>query len=264
MYSNLNLDNKLINDNVIKILLKYDFTIYGCFVREVLFDNLIIFDYQKKKNNIINVFGPKSQKVFLEKMLKYNIDSSETISEPTNLLNKCMNTNYIVNIQDILFNLDVIYVDDLYLDNISKFKNNLKIVIDIDTICLKKNSLSVLNIDKFLNKTLPLIEVIKKINNNSFNILFTNLTKEDKIYIKNLLKNGYKNLDKKIKDCLLEYDCPICYDKNDKDYSQLSCGHIFHTKCLNQAIDVEIIEKEDESIFRCPYCNKNFFIYEVI
>ena len=43
MYSNLNLDNKLINDNVIKILLKYDFTIYGCFVREVLFDNLIIF-----------------------------------------------------------------------------------------------------------------------------------------------------------------------------------------------------------------------------
>ena len=49
--------------------------------------------------------------------------------------------------------------------------------------------------------------------------------------------------------CLINDDCPICiesFKENDELY-QLKCGHIFHTECITEWININNI---------CPTCRK--------
>ena len=50
--------------------------------------------------------------------------------------------------------------------------------------------------------------------------------------------------------CLINDDCPICiepFKENDELY-QLKCGHIFHTECIAEWININHI---------CPTCRKD-------
>ena len=50
--------------------------------------------------------------------------------------------------------------------------------------------------------------------------------------------------------CLINDDCPICiepFKENDELY-QLKCGHIFHTECITEWININNI---------CPTCRKD-------
>ena len=57
-----------------------------------------------------------------------------------------------------------------------------------------------------------------------------------------MLKNkGYTNNNS----CLIQpnkddkHECSICYDSSDKsEYVKLKCGHIYHKKCIEEAIKI--------------------------
>lgn len=61
--------------------------------------------------------------------------------------------------------------------------------------------------------------------------------------IKKYLENGCEN----------ECECSICLEKNEISKSKISCGHIFHTNCIDKWIYKKLISKKKIS---CPICRK--------
>ena len=48
-------------------------------------------------------------------------------------------------------------------------------------------------------------------------------------------------------------ECSICYNKLNKIYRELSCGHRFHHKCLKLCEDTS-----NNDIYSCPYCRNKY------
>ena len=81
-----------------------------------------------------------------------------------------------------------------------------------------------------------------------------------------LKDKGYIN----VKSCFSEIleddkiECIICYDNNDKsEYTKLKCGHIYHKKCIEEAIHF-FFKDSAKIIYKCPYCSKEYLETELV
>ena len=124
----------------------------------------------------------------------------------------------------------------------------------------------------FYNTPFLFLDVVKNIKNKEFE--FKNLAASfsfDEIkYIQKLINSGYKNKNNNIikpaiKDNL---QCSICYDndepeKNIDNYTKLMCGHIYHSKCIKEAIDTYFSELSSD-FYKCPYCSTKFLHTEIL
>lgn len=247
----------ILKNTIIKYILENNFNIYGRFVR----DFIVNYDSNLLKCNeiIVHIYGDIKYKnlieSFLDKYTKQNnilFDNRESSKEP-------INKQYSIEYNNNNYCLDILYLDIINKNNLAKY---LKICIDIDCICIDKNNIFILDIDKYCNPTLPLFEIIKKINDKKFNIIVNYIYNKDMTYIKHLITNGFINLDNKIKKCLCEHLCCICYDSYEKNYCELPCGHKFHFNCINKYFDLAY--SKNYYNVECPYCKYKMFIYEIL
>ena len=256
--------NKFFKSDAFSIITNLKFVIYGKFLRNAILGN---------ESHIINIYGKESMQNVLETMLSKYISKSTSItsSSITGVKNRIV--NYSIQLDNLKYVLDVVYVNDLQIDNIDYFLGDLNIIIDLDILAFKWNSLYILpdseneylRIKEICNYTL--ISVLENIMYKRFRIIkkMEPLIERELLYLKDLIDEGYQNLDNKLEKYIYKYEepCSICYEKNDMELTKLSCGHIFHKSCIKDCFE-EFIKEENTGIFKCPYCQKKFFNYEIL
>lgn len=167
---------------------------------------------------------------------------------------------------NIPVNLEIIYIRSIVDYEPEFFESDLQSILDID--CLVINRKGIKCIELFGNNPYIFGDIIQNIKNKRFNIKHSinRLTETDKIYLKILKDKGYINnnscFGKPDKNDKLE--CSICYDNSDKsEYTKLKCGHIYHTKCIEEAIKI-FFSNPEKSCYKCPYCSKEYIETELV
>lgn len=257
-----NFNNSILNHKLFKMILKNDFIIYGSILNEILNGNSNL-DYFRKlsaSENTITCYGKFCYREILER------DIGEFIYKPLLLGNepysKTILLSYSILIENIKFNLMVLYIKNDIIDNTINFYKDLHLTTSLDKIQLSRLGLSVMD-NKIGSKT-PFIDLWNQISKKEFNVIlkpkpFTNSQCD---ILKSLKKKGYKNLDCIIKPYYKkDQQCSICYDDEFRQFSQLECGHVFHKKCLELAVEEAL---KDSHTFSCPYCNNKYLNFEVI
>tara|TARA_B100000963_G_scaffold256583_1_gene225091 strand:- start:746 stop:1528 length:783 start_codon:yes stop_codon:yes gene_type:complete len=254
------IEHPFFNSEVCQSLFNLNFTIYGRFIRQAM-TNTVPNDLR-----VINCFGRISLRSILEKTIsKFTI--SHSVLTPLSL-SYIRNTivNYSINIEGKKYLLDVIYINDLQIDNFGYFERDLSCIINIDTLFIKNNTLGVIS-DKLsdTDDKFNLKEVLEDIKYKRFRIKNENISLKSKeiSYLRSLLNIGYRNMNRKFSRYIHEYECKICYEDTFQPFSELECGHIFHTSCLQEAVK-ECLSKTQPTLFKCPYCQKKYINYEII
>lgn len=250
------IEHSFFKSDLCKNLFNLEFIIYGKFIRQILSNQ---FD---DESNIINLYGKLSYKEIVEKLLNEHIFKKTIISPITNIFNKYVIGNYYIKLDGKTYILDILFVNDLHIENLIYFKKELCCPINIDGLYLSDSGLGVLNHIKDRNTIFSILEDIKYKRFKVIEIL-TVLSYKDIVYIQKLVDLGYRNMNRAFKRYINNYECKICYEDEDKHYSELSCGHIFHTKCLKESVN-EVINNDITGLFKCPYCQTKYINYEVI
>lgn len=251
------IQHEFFKSDVCKSLFNLDFVIYGKFIRQTMNN-----DFINDVTPSINVYGKLTFRVLLEKMLQENIYKTVVITPVTALYNKNIIANYYIESDNKKYVLDVVYINDLHIDNISYFKKELYNPINIDSLYLKDKTLGVLG---NVSDSYTLFSILEDIKYKRFHITDKKsiLARKDVSYIQSLVKSGYRNLDRVFKTYFNTFECKICYDDEDKKYCKLNCGHIFHTKCIQESVN-EKLDNNPEGFFKCPYCQTKYLNYEVL
>ena len=263
-YQAINID-KIIDNEFIQLLLKNDVVIYGKFIRDIIIDNKSLEDYSKDYFNVINCYSKYVYMDIIERDIYKYLTGKVSIEQAGIKHNNII--TYEITVEGNKFILDMIYIRSLNGYSVQSFENDLNCSIDIDSLCLKRTGLNCLDI--FGNLPFPFITVINNIKNKNFTFKSRDiiLNSGDQIYIKSLLKEGYKNNNSRLYD-VVESDklsCSICYDDSDssKKYTKLSCGHIYHTECIKEGISTYFSEQTAE-YYKCPYCSQKYFHTEIL
>ena len=254
------INHPFFNSEVCRSLFNLDFTIYGRFIRQLMTNTL------PDELRVINCYGKISMRSILEKTISKYIISHSVLTPLT--LSYIRNTivNYKIEIDNKCYILDIIFINDLQIDNVSFFEKDLSSIINIDCLYLKNDSLGVLtDIYDKLGNEFKLKDILEDIKYKRFKISTKSVSLKSKeiAYLNTLIGEGYRNMDRKYRTYIHDYECKICYDDNHKQFSELECGHIFHTSCLREAIK-EILNKPGINLFKCPYCQKKYINYEII
>jgi len=254
------IDHPFFNSEVCQSLFNLDFTIYGRFIRQIMTNTI------PNESKVVNCYGKISMRSILEKTISKYIISHSVLTPLT--LSYIRNTivNYNLEVDGIVYILDIIFINDLQIDNINFYEKDLSCIINIDSLYLKNQSLGILP-DTYnkLNNQFKMKDIIDDIKYKRFHIKTKNISlkKKEITYLNKLISEGYRNMDRKYNTYIQKYECKICYDDNDNQFSELECGHIFHTACLREAIK-EILNKDGINLFKCPYCQKKYINYEII
>ena len=268
---------------IFKSLLKNEVTIYGSFVREVLYESTTIDDFICCEDNsfkIINCYARSAFKDIIERDLDEYIYDILTLTSSTSILEstRCDFVTYTLKYKGATFLIDLSYVKSSLSYYLNYYRTELDISIDIDCLYIDRTGTGSLSINSLYSTSpIPLYKIIQNINNKKFKILSkTNLlyNKHSYRYVKYLKDNQWSNIDYKLVNYTdiadedkQNYDliCPICNEKHDNRTIQLLCGHLFHSKCLNGYIDNYINDKKyKQSELSCPYCTKNLNILELL
>lgn len=253
--------SSITNNDFFKKLFKNDVEIYGPFVRKILIDSE---ELKTLKNQTIHCYAKFLYKDIIERDL-FDYIKSFKIYQGSEVTNSVI-MNYLIEIDDMSFNLEIIYIRSIVDYEPEFFESDLQSILDID--CLVMNRKGLKCIELFGSNPYIFGDIIENIKNKRFNIKqsINRLTASDKIYIKMLKDKGYVNkntcLGKITKDD--KHECSICYDTTDKsEYTKLKCGHIYHTKCIEEAIKIYFNSPEKAS-YKCPYCSKEYLETELV
>ena len=254
------IEHPFFNSEVCQSLFNLDFTIYGRFIRQAMTNTV------PENLRVINCYGKISLRSILEKTIsKFTI--SHSVLTPLSL-SYIRNTivNYTVELDGNKYLLDIIYINDLQIDNFNYFEKDLSCIINVDSLYLKNNELGIIT-DKVIeiNNEFKLKDIIEDIKFKRFRIRNLNISLKPKEinYINSLINEGYRNMNRKYSRYIHNYECKICYEDNNEIFSELECGHIFHKVCLEEAVK-ECLNKTQATLFKCPYCQKKYINYEII
>jgi hypothetical protein len=246
-------------------LLKNDVVIFGQAVRELVINGLNLKEFSEKEYNVINAYAKAIFIDIIERDL-YKYISRRTIISPGSS-NKNTIISYDIEIGKHSFILDIIYVKTILSLNILNFQKDLNCLINIDCLSIKRTGIYILDI----LDNIPFVfkDLVKEIKKKKFNFIepLRTLGELNFKYIKEMQKNGYRNLDNVISnfDATDTCECNICYDKDEKmEFVQFPCKHIYHKKCIESAIKVFFSEKKFKRYFKCPYCNTEYSHKEII
>lgn len=257
---------EIFDNDLIKALLKNDCVIYGSFVRDVIVQGISLKEYSKKKYNVISCYSRYILSDIIERDIYLYTHLKTGVIETKQSKNTII--TYEIEIDNNKFILEILYIRAIYGTNIYNFENDLNCIIDIDSLSLRRCGLYCLEI--FYNSPFLFSDVIKNIKNKTFEFKtpLTLLSYEDIKYVQSLKNEGYKNRNNKLKtpnnvDIL---ECSICYDNTDKNinnYSILECGHVYHVKCINEAIKTYFNNFTSE-YYSCPYCSSKLLHTEIL
>ena len=185
------IEHPFFNSEVCQNLFNLDFTIYGRFIRQAMTntvpDNL----------RVINCYGKISLRSILEKTLSEYIITHSVLTPLS--LSYIRNTivNYSIKIDNTDYLLDIIYINDLQINNFSYFEKDLSCIINIDSLYIKNDKLGVIE-DKIkdVNSDFRLKDIIKDIKYKRFTVNNENISlkPEEISYLNSLISSGYRNL----------------------------------------------------------------------
>tara|TARA_E500000178_G_scaffold336847_1_gene375353 strand:+ start:2936 stop:3721 length:786 start_codon:yes stop_codon:yes gene_type:complete len=253
--------NSITNNDLFKKLFKNDVEIYGPFVRKILIDSEEIKSW---KNQTIHCYAKFLYRDIIERDL-FDYIKSFKIYQGSELTNSVI-INYQIEISDTPIHLEIIYIRSIVDYEPEFFESDLQSILDID--CLVINRKGIKCIELFGSNPYIFGDIIQNIRTKRFNIKnsINRLTTNDKIYIKMLKNKGYTNNNS----CLIQpnkddkHECSICYDSSDKsEYVKLKCGHIYHKKCIEEAIKI-FFNSPEKINYKCPYCSKEYLETELI
>lgn len=266
--------NSLYSHEIINDLIKNEVTIYGKFLRKILFDNCSIDDYFKD-NNKINGYTRLVFRDIVERDLDKFI---KKINNHPNIhtTSRCEFVTYILEYNKSLIQFDMSYIKSNISYYLSYYRAELDITLDIDTIYIDRTGLGSLNINNLYSTApSPFYKIINNINNKKFKILSKNnllINQECYNEIITLKKQGWTNIDNEITKIDIVKDnerfneeCGICGDTHNTTSIKLPCNHYYHNKCFEGYINNYILQKEylDKEL-NCPYCTNNLNILNVI
>lgn len=257
---------EIFNNDLIHTLLKNECVIYGSFVRDVVVHGVSLTDYSKKKYNVINCYAKYILSDIIERDIYLYIRSKVGVVE-TKISKNTMIT-YDVEINNNRFVLEIMYIRAIYGTNIYNFENDLNCILDIDSLSLRRCGLYCLEI--FYNSPFLFSDIIRNIKNKTFEFksLINLLSYDDVRYVQSIIDEGYINRNNTIikpaESDILE--CSICYDTEDKNidnYKKLVCGHIYHSKCIKEAINIYFNDMIKD-YYTCPYCSSKLLHTEIL
>ena len=122
------INHPFFNSEVCRSLFNLDFTIYGRFIRQLMTNTL------PDELRVINCYGKISMRSILEKTISKYIISHSVLTPLT--LSYIRNTivNYKIEIDNKCYILDIIFINDLQIDNVGFFEKDLSSIINIDCL----------------------------------------------------------------------------------------------------------------------------------
>jgi len=255
-------------------LIKNEVTIYGNFLRKVLFENISIEDYFKN-NYQINAYSRNIFRDIIERDIHNNIIQIY-VHQNFNSSSRCEFITYKLNFQNNILNLHMSYIKSNISYYLNYYRTELDIGLDIDCLYIDRVGIGALSINNlYTTAPSPFYKIINNIKTKKFKILNKNLFLINKnLYenIKKLKQEGWKNLENNIEniDVLKDNDkfneeCAICNEKHNTLTIKLNCNHFFHEKCIAGYIENYILQKEylDKEL-QCPYCTNELNILQII
>ena len=172
------INHPFFNSEVCQSFLNLDFTIYGRFLRQIITNTL------PDDKRVINCYGKISMRSILEKTISKHIISHCVLTPLT--LSYIRNTivNYNIEIDGKIYILDIVFINDLQIDNLSFFEKDLSNIINIDSLYLKNDSLGVLpvSLDK-LNNEFKMKDIFDDIKYKRFRLRTKNISLKKKKYL---------------------------------------------------------------------------------
>jgi len=271
---------KLYKNVIIYKLLKNDVTLYGSFIRMVLFEKQT-FKEALQKINIIYGYSKLIYKNIIERDLnKYIINTDKLSSGNIDMYDSVV---YLIKYFDITFSLEISYLKSSLSSTLSYYLSDyipeLSVILDIDCISIDRLSINFLKLNNlYKNDPCPLFKIIHNIKGHRFKILPKIKFNEGTIkYIDNLKYLGWTNTDNKLiyfdtihSDQITEIlsdTCGICNEQHDKHSIGLPCFHFFHHACFTGFINnylQEVHYNLSVKVLTCPYCTKELNIRNII
>jgi len=258
--------NNIYSHPIFASILKNDATLYGSFIRSIIFGGMEINDYISNPNiNIVKCYSKFVFKDIIERDLnKYIIKKTK----PTDLLlaetSRSEYILYTMKYNDTEFILEISYIKNNNMDHYLTYnKAELNIVVDVDCVSLDRKSLSIICLNSLYDREpIPMSRISTNITNKMFKIILdTDLiyNKDSYDYIMNLKSSGWKNIEQTNinfdTDFHMDSECDICSEQHNDTTIKLECGHLFHKECIMTYINNFV--KDEHYISRklgCPYC----------
>ena len=250
------------NDKIINILLKNDCVIYGEYIRECIISNNTNF-YEEYS---LKAYTSKYDRTSLERdIYEYNSGKNMDIEISSNVFNI---VKYILNIDDNIINLEVLYTNrSTVLNN----KVRPPIILDIDLIQLSREGLKIEHIPKIYHYSpSPFLYILDNIKNKKFNVIlnYNIFDLLDIEYCRKLENMGWINsaAHYEIVDNIeKEDDCSICRNNlNELKCIKLKCGHYFHLECWDKHIKHQMKAQVVLTNISCPLCRVEYLIKNII
>ena len=259
-------------------LLKNDVSIYGSFIREVLYENVNIDDFFTFSFKPINCYALLTYKSIIERDLyDYIIDIVPVLLSSTDINNtRCDFVSYKLEYNNKIMYMDFSYVKTSLSYYLSYYRSELNLINDIDCIYLDRIGIGCMLVNHLYSNTpIPLYKIIENIKNKQFKIVSKSLLLYNPSlysYVTYLINYGWENIDNNlikysdIEDrTLLENECDICSEDHNINSIQLICKHVFHRKCIKDYIDIYIKDKQYKNTdLKCPYCTHKLDIIELL
>ena len=134
--------DKIINNQFFEKLLKNDVGIYGKFIRNILTENKSLKDMQ---NSTINAYAKLIYKDIIERDLFGYIRKRTEIMSPVESSSSII-VIYEIDIKNIKFNLEIIYVRAIIEFKPIYFEAELQCIIDIDSLVITREGLTCIDL----------------------------------------------------------------------------------------------------------------------
>jgi len=258
-------------------LLKNDVTLYGPFIREVLYENVDIDDFHTYSFKPINCFSLLSYKKIIERDLNEFIISITPITMPSIIDNtRCHFITYNLEYKNISYTIDFSYIKTNLSYHLSYYISELNLITDIDSLYLNRTTTGLLDITSiYPTNPIPLYKLINNIKYRKFKIISKTILLFNSMlykYIKYLVNSGWKNIENKLIRYLdidkrerLQDNCGICGETHNIKSVELPCSHLYHNSCLMEYVDMYVKNKEyKDKDLTCPYCTKKINIVDIL
>jgi len=256
---------KIFSNPIIKLLLKNEATIFGPFIRKMLFQDMSFIKFISSENPRIGCFCKEVYRDIVERDLN---DYLIKIYKKKKNTYRNEYTSYKLKYKGLNFFLDVNYVKNSLDFYMKYYTRELGLYLDIDCVYIDRLGMGMLDFSElYQTEPVPIHKIIGNIRNKKYNVLI----KDDLMnvsfleHIKPLVENGWKNFKRETatpKDIEINPKCDICRDEQDSTSIMLECGHIFHYKCIAKYLEVVI--KDVNDVARCPYCQSRLYMNEIL
>ena len=266
--------DSIYSHDIFSSLIKNEVTVYGKFLRKVVFENISIEHYLTNDSQI-NAYTRNIFRDIIERDLDKYI-TQIYVHQNINSSSRCEFVTYKINYENYIFNLDISYIKSNISYYLSYYRSELDLALDIDCLYIDRVGLGALSINNlYTTAPSPFFKIINNIKTKKFKILNKNsilINKDCYENIKKLKELGWKNIENNIEsiDVLKDNDkfnddCAICGEKHNTLSIKLPCNHFFHEKCIAGYLDIYIQQKEylDKEL-QCPYCTNQLNILHTI